>query len=142
MELRSMAGNCRFCSVCLPSSTCGKKTSRALVAALPLHEWMSICLDSPDVKDLRLRKVVAAVSRRNRRFFPAILMVTTGRRSQRSIGISSFLSWLWARSDPEKQARRKDKKGTREVSFMEPPLQKDRLLTSVRLRRKDLASPR
>src|SRR6266853_3069441 len=92
---------------------------------------MWICLDSPDVKDFRLRIVVAAVSSRNRRFSPATLMVTTGRRSQRSIGISSFLSWVWARTDPRKPATRKTRTATREVGFMEPPYQIDRPLTGI-----------
>src|SRR5215831_11525040 len=99
---------------------------------------MWICLDSPDVKDFRLRIVVAAVSSRNRRFSPAIFMVTTGRRSQRSIGISSFLSWVWARTDPKKQVTRKTRTPTREGGFMEPPFQTNRLLAGV-LFRKDRA---
>src|SRR5260370_462575 len=92
---------------------------------------MWICLDSPDVKDFRLRIVVAAVSSRNRRFSPATFMVITGSRSQRSIGISSFVSWVWARSDPKEQATRKTRTATKEVGFMEPQFQINRPLTGV-----------
>src|SRR5271167_597830 len=103
---------------------------------------MWICLDSPDVKDFRFRIVVAAVSSRNRRLSPATFMVTTGRRLPRSIGISSFLSWVWARTDPKKQATRKTRVATRVVGFMESPIQIDRPLTGVLFRRKDRACPR
>src|SRR5437879_4464553 len=101
---------------------------------------MRICLDSPDVKDFRLRIVVAAASSRNRRFSPATFIVTTGRRSQRSIGISSFLSWVWARSDPT-SGNEKDPDGDKRVDFMEPPFQIDRPLTGLLYRRTDLACP-
>src|SRR5258707_12798057 len=96
---------------------------------------MWICWDSPDVKDFDLGIGMAAVSSRNRRFSPATFMVTTGRRSQRSIGISSFLSWVWARTDPKKQATRKTRTATREVGFMEPPFDIDRPLNGALFRR-------
>src|SRR5260370_20939556 len=103
---------------------------------------MWTCLDSPDVKDFRLRIVVAPVSSKNRRFSPATFMVTTGRRSQRSIGISSFLSWVCAPTDLRKPATRKTRTATRQVGFMEPPFRIDRPLTGVLFRRNDRACPR
>src|SRR5258706_1564463 len=102
---------------------------------------MLICLELLDVKDFRLRIVVAAVSRRNRRFSPATLIVTTSRRSQRSIGISCFLSWVWARADPKKQATRRARTATREVGFMDFPFQIDHPFASVLFRTKARACP-
>src|SRR6266536_2054373 len=96
---------------------------------------MWTCLELLDVKDSRLRIVVAAVSSRNWRFSPATLIVTTSKRSQRSIGISCFLSWVWARADPRKQATRRAKTATREVGFMGFPFQIDHPFASVLFRR-------
>jgi hypothetical protein len=135
MGLKSMAGSFKSRSLWLPNSTSGKETSRALMAALPLHDSMWICLDSPAVKDFRLRMVVAPVSSRNRRFSPATFMVTTGRRSQRSIGTSSRGSCVWAQADPERQANRKTSVARRVVGFTKS------LLVESRVSRPDWTPP-
>src|SRR3989440_9286896 len=86
--LRSMAGSFKSRRRCSPKASSGMNTSRALVAAVPVHEEMRISLERPEEKDLMLRTVVAAVSRRKRISAPSMRTLTTGKTSQRSMGIS------------------------------------------------------
>lgn len=60
--LKSMAGNFKSRKVCVPSVNSDRRTSRALVAAVPLQEVISISFERPDVTEPRLRIVVAPVS--------------------------------------------------------------------------------
>ena len=107
MGLRSIAGNFKSRKVCLPSVNSATETSRALVAAVPVHEAMCSSMERPRANDLMFSSVLAAVSRRNCMSFPPMWTFTTGSRSQCSIGISSFVVESCAETVEEKseQAR-------------------------------------
>src|SRR6266851_4398675 len=64
-------------------------TSRALVAAVPDHEVTRISFSPPPLNDFRLSIEVAPVSTRKRITADPTRTFTTGRRSHRSMGISS-----------------------------------------------------
>ena len=88
IALKSTAGSFTSSRRRLPSRSSEIKTSCAVAALVPFQDEISTCLERPAGNDLTFNMDVAAVSTRKRISLLSACTTTTGRRSQRSSGIS------------------------------------------------------